>query len=102
MLTWFLTPFNSGNGETLDVTDLLLKASLECYIIPKRRELEQVFVNFEKFRGGGLPVCAGAVDRTFMKARKPCVYKESYWCYKHYTSILVLACVDARGVFTSC
>ena len=67
---------------------------------PKGRELEQVLVDFENLRGGGLPLCAGAVDGTFMKVRKPCVYGDSYWCYKHYTGILIPACVDARGVFT--
>ena len=62
--------------------------------------MEQVLVDFENLRGGVLPLCAGAVEGTFLKVRKPCVYRDSYWCYKHYTGILILACVDARGVFT--
>ena len=45
-----------------------------------------------------LPCCGGAVDGTFIQIRKPSANGDSCWCYKHFTSILVLAVVDARGV----
>ena len=48
----------------------------------------------------GLPRCAGAIDGTFMRIRKPVLHGDAYWCYKHYTTILVLAVVDGDGKFT--
>ena len=63
-------------------------------------ELEQVMMDFKHFSGGGLPQCAGAIDGTFMHIIKPALHGDSFWCYKNYTAILVLACVDARGLFT--
>lgn len=71
-----------------------------CIQFPRGGELERVIEDFEHLSGGGLPQCAGAVDGTFVKVRKPSLYGDSYWCYKTYTAILLLACVDARGVFT--
>ena len=47
-----------------------------------------------------LPCCGGAVDGTFMHIRKPTAHGDSYWCYKHFTAILVLGVIDARGIFT--
>ena len=35
-----------------------------------------------------------------MKMQKPKIHGESYWWYKQFTDMLILACVDARGVFT--
>ncbi|XP_065193105.1 uncharacterized protein LOC135824300 [Sycon ciliatum] len=32
--------------------------------------------------------------------KKPALYGDSYWCYKHRIAILLLAAVDARGIFT--
>ena len=48
----------------------------------------------------GLPFCAGALDGTFMQIKKPTNFSDSYFCYKKFVAIIVLACVDARGVFT--
>ena len=48
----------------------------------------------------GLPLYVGALDGTFMKIRKPMVFGHAYYCYKCYTAIIVLGCVDACGVFT--
>lgn len=31
---------------------------------------------------------------------KPEEFGDSYWCYKQYPAILVLACVDVSGLFT--
>ena len=67
---------------------------------PQGGELEQVMIDFGHLSGGGLPQCAGAVDGTFMHIKKPALHGDSFWCYKNYTAILVLACVDARGLFT--
>lgn len=35
-----------------------------------------------------------------MKVKKPLIHGDSYWCYKQFTAILILATVDARGIFT--
>ena len=44
--------------------------------------------------------CAGAVDGTFMKMPKPTEWGDTYWCYKNYCAITVLAVVDADNIFT--
>jgi hypothetical protein len=61
-------------------------------------EIEAVMKGFEDLCG--LPFCAGAVDGTFVQMCKPVLWGDVYWCYKKYTAIIVMACVDAAGVFT--
>ena len=41
-----------------------------------------------------------ALDGTFMSIKKPAEYGDTYFCYKHFNAIIVLGCVDARGIFT--
>jgi len=48
----------------------------------------------------GLPCCGGALDGTFMLITKPSDFGDTYYCYKHFTAIIVLGRVDARGIFT--
>ena len=48
----------------------------------------------------GLPLCAGAMDGTFMKILKPSLWGNSYYCYKSFIAIVILAVVDARCIFT--
>ena len=67
-------------------------------VFPTGRELEQVLTDFESLCG--LPYCAGALDGTFMSLKKPTEFGDSYFCYKKFIAIIVLACVDARGIFT--
>lgn len=66
---------------------------------PTGGELKQVMCDFESL--AGLPMCGGAMDGTFMAIEKPEVFGDSYYCYKKFTAIIILACVDARGIFTS-
>ena len=66
---------------------------------PTGQELDQVIVDFEDLCG--VPMCAGALDGTFMGIKKPTEYGDTYYWYKKFISIIVLACVDARGIFTS-
>ena len=40
------------------------------------------------------------MDGMFIKMQKPKIHGDSYWCYKQFTDMLILACVNARGVFT--
>ena len=63
---------------------------------PTASELEQVMVDFEALCG--LPFCAGALDGTFMPIKKPEEFGDTYFCYKKFCSIIVLGCVDARGI----
>ena len=45
-------------------------------------------------------MCAGAIDGCFIPMRKPAgEFGFRYWCYKNFCSIILLGCVDARGVF---
>ena len=64
-----------------------------------RQELQQVMVDFDDLCG--VPMCAGALDGTFMGIKKPTEYGDTYFCYKKFIALIVLACVDARGIFTS-
>ena len=34
-----------------------------------------------------------------MQIKKPSKFGDSYYCYKRFHSIIVLECVDARGIF---
>ena len=70
----------------------------EAILFPTGRELDQVMVDFEALCG--LPCCGGALDGTFMSIKKPVDFGDTYFCYKKFTAIIVLACVDARGIFT--
>ena len=66
-------------------------------VFPRGRDLDQVMVDFEFL--GGLPYCSSAIDGTFMKIDKPIQHGDCYRCYKKFTSISILATVDARGLF---
>ena len=35
-----------------------------------------------------------------MAMKKPSDFGDTYFCYKKFIAIIVLACVDARGIFT--
>ena len=65
---------------------------------PTGLELEQVLVDFEALCG--LPCCGGALDGSFMPIKKPAEYGHAYFCYKQFNAIIILGCVDARGIFT--
>ena len=65
---------------------------------PAGQELNQVIIDFQELCG--VPMCAGALDGTFMAIKKPTHFGDTYFCYKKFTAIIVLGCVDARGIFT--
>ena len=81
------------------VDELRQRLVPEAIRFPTGQELEQVMVDFEDLCG--VPMCAGALDGTFMGIKKPTEYGDTYFCYKKFIAIIVLACVDARGIFTS-
>ena len=70
----------------------------EVILFPIGRELNQVMVDFEALCG--LPCCGGALDGTFMPIKKPADFGVTYICYMKFTAIIVLACGDARSIFT--
>ena len=70
----------------------------EAILFPTGQELDQVMVDFEALCG--LPCCGGALHGTFMPIKKPADFGDTHFCYKKFTAIIVLACVDARGIFT--
>lgn len=80
------------------VTVLYEHLVAESILFPTGTELDQVMCDFESLCG--LPCCAGALDGTFMKIKKPTEFGDSYYCYKHFTAVTVLGCVDGRGIFT--
>ena len=65
---------------------------------PTGSELDQVITDLESLCG--LPFCVGAIDGTFMEIKKPTEFGDTYYCYKHFNAIIILGCVDARGIFT--
>ena len=65
---------------------------------PEGQELKRVMAEFESL--SFLERCAGAVDGTFVKIRKPkAMFGDCYYCYKKYCSIILLGTVDACGMF---
>ena len=64
----------------------------EAILFPTGRELNQVMVDFEALCG--LPCCGGALDGTLMPIKKPADFGDTYFCYKKFTGIIVLACVE--------
>ena len=95
--------YSVGKSTAVTVVHDTIRILMEHLVLdsirfPTGQELEQVLVDFESL--SGLPQCGGAVDGTFMHIRKPVLFGDSFWCYKQFSAILILACVDARGVFT--
>ena len=80
------------------VTILRERLVPEVIRFPTGQELERVMVDFEALCG--LPCCGGALDGTFMPMKKPSEFGDTYFCYKKFIAIIVLGCVDARGIFT--
>eukprot|EP00117_Sycon_ciliatum_P011281 scpid87918/ scgid4458/ len=70
----------------------------DSIIFPIGKKLVETMANFEQL--SNLPMCAGAVDGTFVQIVKPVQYGDIYWCYKQMSAILLLACVDSHGLFT--
>lgn len=65
---------------------------------PRGQKLRETMA---KFRGQGMPCCAGAIDGCLVPILNP--NKESghyYYCYKGYYAILLLAVCDSEGYFT--
>lgn len=83
-----------------DAIDVLVRRLVpEVIVFPEGQELQAVIRDFESLCY--LPQCCGAVDGTFMKMSKPTEFGDAYRCYKGYPAILVLGCVDARGIFSN-
>ena len=70
----------------------------DVILFPTGPDLEQVMVDFQSLCG--LPCCGGALDGTFMAIKTPSDFSDTYYCYKRFPSIIVLGCVDQRGIFT--
>lgn len=68
---------------------------------PTGEELRRVMIDFESLCK--LPQCAGAIDGCFIPIVRPeGEFGHRYWCYKGMDAIILLAVVDARGIFTYC
>lgn len=85
----------------LHTTVMALKEAMQHEYIkfPEGQALTKVMQDFEGLCR--LPQVAGALDGCFIPMVKPAgPWGFRYWCYKNFTAILLLACVDARGIFT--
>ena len=89
------TVHNILHSGVTTLRSYLVKRSI---VFPRGRELQRVMAGFKKLCK--LPMCAGAMDGTFMKIVKPVVWGDSYWSYKSYPAVLILAVVDVDGIFT--
>ena len=65
---------------------------------PTGPELQTVMAGFEAKHG--LPLCAGALDGTFINMQKPRLWGDSYWCYKNKIAVILLGVCDHNGQFT--
>ena len=73
--------------------------SHKTIVFPVGEELDLVMKDFERLMG--LEQCGGAIDGTFVEIKKPSgEFGFRYWCYRGMVAMLVLATVDARGIFT--
>ena len=90
----------STAGDIVHETVLALHSvlSMEWIVFPEGQNLLKTMRKFESLCN--LPQCAGAVDGTFVRLVKPSEYGDVYWCYKGYTALTLLACVDSDGIFT--
>ena len=78
--------------------DALFEASIRW---PSEQELPQVMADMELLKVCDLPLCAGAIDGSFIHMPEPPgASAEKYWCYKDGHAIILLAVVDAAGIFT--
>ena len=80
------------------VESLVAPLTADSIVFPVGEQLQRTMRRFEEM--STLPLCCGAVDGTFILMVKPEDYGDSYWCYKQHSAILLLACVDSRGLFT--
>ena len=80
------------------VQSLVEPITSDAIVFPVGRQLQRTMKRFEKM--ANLPMCCGAVDGTFVRMVKPEHYGDLYWCYKQHPAVLLLACVDSRGLFT--
>lgn len=70
----------------------------QCIRFPSGQELRNVLAGFQAL--ADLPQCAGAIDGTFIHMLKPSLWGDTYWCYKNYIAIIMVAVCDHRCRFT--
>ena len=76
--------------------DILVPSAIK---VPSGRELEDVMNGFRDI--AQLRMCAGAVDGTFVHIKKPALWGDTYWCFKNFIAIHMLAECDHRCQFTN-
>lgn len=82
-----------------DCTEVLFDHLVHQHVrFPEGTELTPTMQKFHQLCF--LPGCVGALDGTFIKMEKPTEWGDRYFCYKKYCAIILLACVDANGLFT--
>jgi hypothetical protein len=93
---------STAHAVVHQVVPELLKSIVPTSIkFPTSRELRDVMTDFEALCK--MPQCAGAIDGCFIKIVRPAgEFGHKYWCYKGMDAIILLAVVDARGIFTYC
>lgn len=83
--------------ETCDVIWVVLQPMY--MIIPTTNDWLDISKEFlERWH---LPHCIGAIDGKHVRTKKPMTSGSSYFNYKEYFSIHLMACADANGLFTS-
>ena len=84
-----------------DVMPVLERKLFACNIsFPANSELLQVVADFADLIG--MPQSAGATDGCFTSMETSTgIFSDKYWCYKNIHAIILLAIVDARGIFTA-
>ena len=103
-IQFFASLFSIGKATAVEIVytriSVLRKDMVpKSIVFPTGDELRQVVVDFESLCF--LPHCAGAIDGTFMEINKPTLYGDNCFCYKRFSSIIVLGTVDARDIFVN-
>lgn len=65
--------------------------------IPTKNKWENVADRFNEL--WNIPNCIGSIDGKHFKIKCPSNTGSAYYNYKHYFSLVLMACVDADGIF---
>lgn len=88
-------------GKIIDETCYAVWEVLRPLYMKKPTTNEWLNISAEFLEIWNLPNCLGAIDGKHIRIKKPLNSGSSYYNYKEYFSINLMACSDANGLFTS-
>lgn len=88
-------------GKIVDETCDAIWEVLQPLYMKKPTTNDWLRISREFLEIWNLPNCLGAIDGKHIRIKKPSNTASSYFNYKEYFSINLMACCDANGLFTS-